>query len=250
MAKDETMIGITGLPIPKKKMSPAKQHEFEKKRRANLGTNVGGEKYKKDVTPGYNPRTRTFEEFMSIAEAVSASDRKLAASGILSKRADDLQREIDAVKSGKKPAAPNKSARRIAKQDYQVKEESNVTNEDVADVVVKAADWVRKGKSRHDQAVAQHKEKQRQKKIPYAALTAEAKVEAGKSEVEKRAIRTARSGLTGSHADYERRGAHREADELNKDAKDIRRGKLNQPQFQGRTGQERIAAVKKAKGIK
>jgi hypothetical protein len=46
MAKDETMIGITGLPIPKKKMSPAKQHEFEKKRRANLGTNVGGERYK------------------------------------------------------------------------------------------------------------------------------------------------------------------------------------------------------------
>ena len=35
MAKDETMVGITGLPIPKKKMSPAKQHEFEKKRRAN-----------------------------------------------------------------------------------------------------------------------------------------------------------------------------------------------------------------------
>ena len=183
-------------------------------------------------------------------EAVSASDRKLAASGILSKRADALQREIDAVKSGKKPAAPNRSARRIAKQDYQVKEESNVTNEDVADVVVKAADWVRKGPARHAQAVAQHKEKQRQKKIPYAALTAEAKVEAGKSEAEKREIRTARSGLTGSHADYERRGAHREADELNKDAKDIRRGKLNQPQFQGRTGQERIAAVKKAKGIK
>ena len=33
MAKDETEEGITGLPIPKKKMSPAKRHEFEKKRR-------------------------------------------------------------------------------------------------------------------------------------------------------------------------------------------------------------------------
>lgn len=32
-AKDETEEGITGLPIPKKKMSPAKRHEFEKKRR-------------------------------------------------------------------------------------------------------------------------------------------------------------------------------------------------------------------------
>lgn len=69
MAKDETMVGITGLPIPKKKMSPAKQHEFEKKRRENLGTNVGGKTYSKDVTPGYNPRQRTFEEFMAICEA-------------------------------------------------------------------------------------------------------------------------------------------------------------------------------------
>jgi len=32
--KDETEEGITGLPIPKKKMSPAKRHEFEKKRNA------------------------------------------------------------------------------------------------------------------------------------------------------------------------------------------------------------------------
>ncbi len=33
-AKDETEEGITGLPIPKKKMSAKKRHEFEKKRRA------------------------------------------------------------------------------------------------------------------------------------------------------------------------------------------------------------------------
>jgi hypothetical protein len=47
-----------------------------------------------------------------------------------------------------------------------------------------------------------------------------------------------------------RRAAHRERDELNKDAKDIRRGRLGGPQFQGETGKERIAAVKKAKGMK
>jgi len=47
-----------------------------------------------------------------------------------------------------------------------------------------------------------------------------------------------------------RRAAHRERDELNKDAKDIRRGRLSGPQFQGETGKERIAAVKKAKGMK
>lgn len=33
LEKDETEEGITGLPIPKKKMSPKKRHEFEKKRR-------------------------------------------------------------------------------------------------------------------------------------------------------------------------------------------------------------------------
>ena len=49
----------------------------------------------------------------------------------------------------------------------------NVIDEGAAEAVVKAADWVRRGKSRHDQAVAQHKEKERQKKIPYAALTVE-----------------------------------------------------------------------------
>ncbi len=68
MAKDQTEIGITGLPIPKKNRSPRKQYEFEKKRRENLGTNVGGHTYSKDVTPGYNPRQRTFEEFICIAE--------------------------------------------------------------------------------------------------------------------------------------------------------------------------------------
>ncbi len=68
MAKDETEIGITGLPIPKKRMSAVKRYQFEKKRRENLGTNVGGHTYSKDVTPGYNPRQRTFEEFMAIVE--------------------------------------------------------------------------------------------------------------------------------------------------------------------------------------
>ena len=67
--KDETEIGITGLPIPKKRRSPKKQYEFEKKRRQNLGTNVSGQTYSKDVTPGYNPRQRTFEEFMAIIES-------------------------------------------------------------------------------------------------------------------------------------------------------------------------------------
>ena len=86
----------------------------------------------------------------------------------------------------------------------------------------------------------------------------EAKVDAGKTDKEKRAIRTARQGYAGVEiepnsslhtGDISRRAAHRDRDELNKDAKDIRRGKLDQPHFKGKTGKERIAAVKKAKGI-
>jgi hypothetical protein len=57
--KDETEIGITGLPIPKRKMSAKNRYNFEKKRRENLGQNVGGVPYKSDVNPNYNPR----EEF-------------------------------------------------------------------------------------------------------------------------------------------------------------------------------------------
>jgi hypothetical protein len=70
MAKDQTVVGITGKPVPKPG-SAKKQYELEKKRRQekHLGKNVGGTQYKSDVNPYYNPRQRTFEEFMSIAEA-------------------------------------------------------------------------------------------------------------------------------------------------------------------------------------
>jgi len=53
----------------------------------------------------------------------------------------------------------------------------------------------------------------------------EAKEDEGKSKEEKRRIRTERSGRTGPYADYERRGAHRERDERNKDLADLRKGK-------------------------
>jgi hypothetical protein len=62
--KDETEIGIAGLPIPKKKLSAKNRHEFEKKRRANLGRNVGGRTYKSDVSPYVNPHS-VREEFDS-----------------------------------------------------------------------------------------------------------------------------------------------------------------------------------------
>ena len=84
----------------------------------------------------------------------------------------------------------------------------------------------------------------------------EAKVDDGKSENDKRKIRTARGGYAGAMipgtnihtGDSDRRNNHRENDDLNKDAEDIRRGRTNRPQFQGQTGRERIAHVKKVKG--
>jgi hypothetical protein len=71
MAKDQTVVGITGKPVPKPG-SAKKQYELEKKRRQekHLGKNVGGTQYKSDVNPYYNPRQRTFEEFMLIAEGI------------------------------------------------------------------------------------------------------------------------------------------------------------------------------------
>ena len=71
MAKDQTVVGITGKPVPKPG-SAKKQYELEKKRRQekHLGKNVGGTQYKSDVNPYYNPRQRTFEEFMSISESI------------------------------------------------------------------------------------------------------------------------------------------------------------------------------------
>jgi hypothetical protein len=69
-AKDQTVVGITGKPIPKPRTAK-QQYELEKKRRQekHLGKNVGGTQYRSDVNPYYNPRARTFEEFMSICEA-------------------------------------------------------------------------------------------------------------------------------------------------------------------------------------
>ena len=59
--KDETEIGFTGKPIPKRKLSPKNRHEFEKKRREAGYTNKGP-KYSSDVNPYYNPLSRLNNE--------------------------------------------------------------------------------------------------------------------------------------------------------------------------------------------
>jgi hypothetical protein len=78
MAKDETEIGITGKPIPKKKRSPKKQYDFEKKRRENLGQNVGGNTYKSDVTPYFNRHSVSEEVLSYLLDEGFASDEKSA----------------------------------------------------------------------------------------------------------------------------------------------------------------------------
>jgi len=76
MAKDQTVIGITGKPIPKPRTAK-QQYELEKKRRMekHLGKNVGGVQYSSDVNPYYNPRARTFREFVEIAETITEAKR-------------------------------------------------------------------------------------------------------------------------------------------------------------------------------
>lgn len=135
MAKDQTEVGITGQPVPRPRTAK-QQHELEKKRRKpeHLGTNVGGKQYtsgKKYYVPsttGYNPRTRTFREFVEIAEI-----HKLAHKFPLSDDERETAKRIGRMAdSGSKPQTqstqPKKTARRITKIDLSsiVKEEEQI----------------------------------------------------------------------------------------------------------------------------
>ena len=102
-----------------RKAANVAQYEKEKAARATTGSRYGYNTLGGNTSSTYtNTRARTFREFIEIAESVSASDFKLAQSGRISRNADALQREIDAVKGGKKPATPNRSARRVTRQDF------------------------------------------------------------------------------------------------------------------------------------
>jgi hypothetical protein len=102
-----------------RKAANAAQYEKEKAARATTGSRYGYDTMGGNTSSTYtNTRARTFREFIEIAESVSASDVKLAQSGRISRNADALQREIDAVKGGKKPATPTRSARRVTRQDF------------------------------------------------------------------------------------------------------------------------------------
>ena len=114
--KDATEIGITGLPIPKKKRSPAKQHEFEKKRRKNIGTNVGGEKYKNDVNPHLNPRSVREEVLSYLLDEGFASDEK-SAEAILCAMSEAWIECIVEAKVDKKLPEHERSGARLSRYD-------------------------------------------------------------------------------------------------------------------------------------
>jgi hypothetical protein len=73
MAKDETEEGITGQPIPKKKLGPAKRHEFEKKRRVarkERNDPRAGDSFSQHRMTGSRGRGSEYQNTRSVREEV------------------------------------------------------------------------------------------------------------------------------------------------------------------------------------
>ena len=73
LEKDETEEGITGLPIPKKKMSPAKRHKFEQKRRKERkkrGDERVGDTFSQHRMTGSRGHGSEYENIRSVREEV------------------------------------------------------------------------------------------------------------------------------------------------------------------------------------
>jgi hypothetical protein len=116
MAKDETEIGITGKPIPKKKRSPKKQYDFEQKRRENLGQNVGGNTYKSDVTPYFNRRSVSEGVLSYLLDEGFASDEK-SAEAIMGAMSEAWIESIIEAKVDKKLPEHERSGARLDRYD-------------------------------------------------------------------------------------------------------------------------------------
>lgn len=116
MAKDETEIGITGKPIPKKKRSPKKQYKFEKERRENLGPNVGGHTYRSDVSPNFNPRSVREEVLSYLLDEGFASDEK-SAEAIMDAMSEAWIESIVEAKVDKKLPEHERSGARLSRYD-------------------------------------------------------------------------------------------------------------------------------------
>lgn len=220
MTKDQTEVGITGKPVPKPRTAK-QQYELEKKRRMekHLGTNVGGQQYssgKKYYVPstgGTNPRARTFREFVELCEAKVPVTRQAGDFRYSGKTGEEKAERRANVLSNSPDPKKRRQANTIRSK---IK---TVADRDTARASSDARQQLYRGQQRRANALAHQLMNKEDYEID------EAKVEAGKSKEEKQQIRTARSGFTGQYANQERRGAHRVADERNKDLADIRKGK-------------------------
>ena len=134
-AKDETEEGITGLPIPKKKMSPKKRHEFEKKRRAarkERGDDRVGDTFSQHRMTGSkghgseNVNTRSIREeiIAHLLDEEFASDEK-SAEAIMGAMSEEWKQSIveatksysaKAARAGEDIGKPGKQFEKIAKE--------------------------------------------------------------------------------------------------------------------------------------
>lgn len=222
-----------------RKETNAAKYEEEKAAREASGSKGYG--YSMYQTTG--SRARTFREFVEIAEAVSDADKRLAQSGILSRRADELQKEIDAVTSGKKPTQTATKKRKVTRQTYidrsnaSVREESEI-NEAPFQIYgpdphgPSDAEPQPLGKPYQNKKRARRRADELDDKIGgyrhFVRKVDEAKVDERLPEHERATARDKRSefaDLPGPGARRARRIAHRERDDRNKDLADLRKGK-------------------------
>ena len=117
-AKDETEEGITGLPIPKKKMSPKKRHEFEKKRRVERkkrGDERVGDTFSQHRMTGSRGHGSEYQNIRSVREELLvdyllgegfASDEKSAQAIAGAMSEDWKQNIVEAVTGGSAPQMP------------------------------------------------------------------------------------------------------------------------------------------------
>jgi hypothetical protein len=94
--KDETEIGITGKPIPRRRLSPKNRYELEKKRRQNLGRNVGCKTYYSDVNQNYKVLTTDYiasggDDAVGFAQPIAKSILGLKVRDALLKEVKELQ---------------------------------------------------------------------------------------------------------------------------------------------------------------
>ena len=117
MAKDETEEGITGQPIPKRKLGPAKRHKFEKKRRAarkERNDPRAGDSFSQHRMTGSRGHGSEYQNTRSVREEVLsylldegfASDEKSAQAIANAMSEEWKQNIIEAVTCGSAPQMP------------------------------------------------------------------------------------------------------------------------------------------------